>query len=260
MIVGGVDIGSRTAKAVIMEGNEIISHAVGDSLRRGPDVGIDILKEAVGLAGLRLSDVEYVMPTGYGRFRLSEGEKHISEISCHARGIHWHFPTVRTIMDIGGQDSKAINCDSRGRLTNFILNTKCAGGTGRFLEVIADILDVPIDKLGELSARSEHDISFSTVCVIFAKTEALNMFRRGMQKSDIVNGLHKTVANIAVSMLRQIALKKDLSITGGVAKNSGVVAKIKEGIGLEPLIAPDPQLVGAIGAALFAADRLSRKR
>jgi len=260
MPVGGIDIGSRTAKAVIMEGSKIISSCVGDTMLKGPDVAMDVLKEATNIGGLELDDLEGVMATGYGRFQFSGGERHISEISCHARGIHWHFPTVRTILDIGGQDSKAINCDSRGKLTNFVLNSKCAGGTGRFLEVIADILEVPIHKLGELSAVAAHDLTFSSICVIFAKTEALNLIRKGAEKSDIAAGIHKTVAKIGVNMLRQIDLEGDLSITGGVAKNSGVVAKVKEITGIEPLIAPDPQLVGAVGAAIFAADRVSEKR
>ncbi|MBA3037732.1 MAG: hypothetical protein FP814_14730, partial [Desulfobacterium sp.] len=138
MPVAGIDIGSRTAKAVIMEGDKIISSHIGETILKGPDVGIAVLNESLKLAGLKLSDLESIMPTGYGRFQFTGGEKHVSEISCHARGVHWYFPTVRTILDIGGQDSKAIKCDSNGRLTNFVLNSKCAGGTGRFLEVIAD--------------------------------------------------------------------------------------------------------------------------
>ncbi len=260
MPVAGIDIGSRTAKAVIMEGEKIISSHIGETILKGPEVGIAVLNESLKLAGLKIYDMECIIPTGYGRFQFTGGEKHISEISCHARGIHWYFPTVRTIMDIGGQDSKAIKCDSDGRLTNFILNSKCAGGTGRFLEVIADILEVPVDKLGELSLLSRQDISFSTVCVIFAKTEALNMLRDGVPKSDIVAGLHDSIAKVAASMLAQVTVEKDFSLTGGVAKNSGVVAKIKEKIGIDPLIAPDPQLIGAVGAALFALDRVRRRQ
>lgn len=260
MPVAGLDIGSRTAKAVIMEGDKILSSHIGDTVLRGADVGTTVLSEAAAGAGIKLSDLESIMPTGYGRFQFVGGEKHVSEISCHARGVHWFFPSVRTIMDIGGQDSKAIRCDERGRLTNFILNSKCAGGTGRFLEVIADILEVPIARLGELSMAAEREITFSTICVIFAKTEAIQMLRDGVPKSDIIAGLHNSIAEVAVSLLAQVAVEKDFSLTGGVAKNSGVVAKIGEKLGLEPLLAPDPQLIGAIGAALFATDRLRRRR
>lgn len=259
MPVAGVDIGSRSTKAVIMDEGEIISSHIGDTILKGLEVGEDALYGALKKAGLTLNDIEMIMPTGYGRFRFSDGEKNISEISCHARGVHWYFPTVRTVLDIGGQDSKAINCDTKGQLTNFVLNSKCAGGTGRFLEIIADILDVPLDELGEFGARAKQDLTFSSVCVIFAKTEALNLLGEGASKNDIVAGLHNSVATIAVLMLGQISLEKDLSITGGVAKNPGVVGKIKEQTGIEPLIAPDPQLIGAIGAALFARDKLHRK-
>ncbi|MBW2144298.1 MAG: 3-hydroxyacyl-ACP dehydratase, partial [Deltaproteobacteria bacterium] len=163
-----------------------------------------------------------------------------------------------TILDIGGQDSKAINCDEKGRLENFVLNSKCAGGTGRFLEVIADLLDVSIGELGELSQRSTKDISFSTVCVIFAKTEALNMLREGVEKSDIAAGLHNSIATVTSTMLHKISLKKEFSLTGGVAKNIGVIEKIGNKTGMVPYICPEPQLVGAIGAALFAEGRLKR--
>lgn len=260
MPVAGLDIGSRAAKAVIMEGEQILSSHIGDTVLKGADVGMAVLNEALTRAGMKLADLESIMPTGYGRFQFTGGEKHISEISCHARGVHWFFPTVRTIMDIGGQDSKAIKCDGQGRLTNFVLNSKCAGGTGRFLEVIADMLEVPIDKLGELSLTAERDISFSTICVIFAKTEAIQMLREGVSKSDIIAGLHNSIAEVAVSLLAQVGVEKDFSLTGGVAKNAGVVAKISEKLGLEPLLAPEPQLIGAIGAALFASDRLRRRR
>ncbi len=259
MPVAGIDIGSRTAKAVIIEGDKILSSCIGDTVLRGKDIGMSVLNKALTMAGLKMADLENIIPTGYGRFQFVGGEKHVSEISCHARGVHWFFPSVRTIMDIGGQDSKAIKCDNQGRLTNFILNSKCAGGTGRFLEVIADILEVPIDKLGELSLQTKREVSFSTICVIFAKTEAIQMLREGVAKSDIIAGLHNSIAEVAVSLLAQVAVERDFSLTGGVAKNSGVVAKIGEKLGLEPLLAPEPQLIGAIGAALFAYDRLRRR-
>lgn len=256
MAVAGVDIGSRTIKAVIMEEGKIISSFINDSILQGVQAALDTLSEALKSAGLKQDDLQQMVATGYGRFQFPGSEKHISEISCHARGVHWYNPEVRTILDIGGQDSKAINCDEKGRLENFVLNSKCAGGTGRFLEVIADLLDVSIDELGELSQRSTKDISFSTVCVIFAKTEALNMLREGVEKSDIAAGLHNSIATVTSTMLHKISLKKEFSLTGGVAKNTGVIEKIGNKTGMVPYICPEPQLVGAIGAALFAEGRL----
>jgi predicted CoA-substrate-specific enzyme activase len=256
--VAGVDIGSRTIKAVIMEEGKIISSFINDSILQGAQAAVDTLSEALKLAGLKQQDLKQMVATGYGRFQFPGSEKHISEISCHARGVHWYNPEVRTILDIGGQDSKAINCDEKGRLTNFVLNSKCAGGTGRFLEVIADLLDVSIDELGELSQKSTKNISFSTVCVIFAKTEALNMLREGVEKSDIASGLHNSIATVTSTMLHKISLKKEFSLTGGVAKNIGVIEKIAKKTGMTPYICPQPQLVGAIGAALFAEARANK--
>jgi len=258
LAVAGIDIGSRTVKAVIMEDGKIISSYINESILQGAQAAIDTLTEALKLAGLKQEDLKEMVATGYGRFQFSISEKHISEISCHARGVHWYDPDVRTILDIGGQDSKAINCDEKGRLTNFVLNSKCAGGTGRFLEVIADLLDVSIEELGALSQKSTKDISFSTVCVIFAKTEALNMLREGVEKSDIAAGLHNSIATVSSTMLKKISLKREFSLTGGVAKNIGVIEKIHNKIGIKPYVCPEPQLVGAIGAALFAEVRAAK--
>jgi len=258
MAVAGVDIGSRTIKAVIMEDGKIVSSYINDSILQGAEAAVNTLTEALKLAGLRQDDLKEMVATGYGRFQFPGSENHISEISCHAKGVHWYNPEVRTILDIGGQDSKAINCNEDGRLTNFVLNSKCAGGTGRFLEVIADLLDVSIEELGGLSQKSSKDISFSTVCVIFAKTEALNMLREGVSKSDIAAGLHNSIATVSSTMLHKILLKAEFSLTGGVAKNIGVVEKIGKKIGMTPYIAPEPQLVGAVGAALFAEGRLKK--
>ncbi len=257
MPVAGIDIGSRTIKAVIMKEGKILSSYINDFILQGAQAALDTLSAALKLAGLKQEDLEQMVATGYGRFQFPGSERHISEISCHARGIHWYNPEVRTILDIGGQDSKAINCDEKGRLANFVLNSKCAGGTGRFLEVIADLLDVSIEELGELSQKSTKDISFSTTCVIFAKTEALNMLREGVEKSDIAAGLHSSIATVTSTMLRKISLKKEFSLTGGVAKNIGVIEKIGDKIGMVPYICPEPQLVGAIGAALFAQARVA---
>ncbi len=256
MITAGIDIGSRTAKAVIMNDGQVVSSAICDQILRSREIASMVMEKALQGTALSLKDIQYVVTTGYGRFVVPFAQEVISEVSCHARGIHWYFPTVRTILDIGGQDSKAINCNERGRITNFMLNDKCAGGTGRFLEVIAEILGISLEEMGELHFQATEKISFSTLCVIFAKSEVLNMLREGIKKSDIVAGLHDAVATVAHSLLKRISLIKDLAITGGVAKNPGVVAKIREKTGLEPLLPPDPQMIGAVGAALFAREKL----
>ena len=253
-ITAGVDIGSRTGKAVILEKGRIISSAICENILNSGEIVSILMEQALDEAGLSRGDIKYVVATGYGRFAMPSANKVISEVSCHARGIHWYFPSVRTILDIGGQDSKAINCNERGRVTNFMLNDKCAGGTGRFLEIMAEMLGITFEEMGRLHFEATEDISFSTICVIFAKSEALTMLKEGSRKEDIVAGIHDAVATVGFDLLKRISIMEELAITGGVAKNPGVVTKIEEKTGLKARLAPDPQLIGALGAAVFAQD------
>ncbi len=252
-IVAGIDVGSRTSKAVIMAGDEIVSSVICDTIMR-PEVASVTIDEALRGTGLSPSDIEYTVATGYGRFSAPYADEVISEISCHARGVHWYFPSVRTILDIGGQDSKAINCDG-GHITTFVMNDKCAGGTGRFLEVMADVLHIPIDDMATLSLKAQHDIIFSTTCVVYAKSEALSLLKQGVDRNDILAGLHGVVAKMGFNLLRRISLQRDFTMTGGVAKNMAVISKIEEKLEAKLLQPPDPQIIGALGAALFARRR-----
>ena len=255
MFVAGVDIGSRGAKSVIMKDGNILSSSICDTGPESAKTAQLTMDEALKGTGLSLKDFSYIVATGYGRVLVPFANANISEISCHARGAHWYFPSVRTILDMGGQDCKAINCDENGRVTNFIMNDKCAGGTGRFLEMIADVLQVPMEEIGSLSLESTQDLPFSTVCVVFAKSEALALLKKGVPKSDILSGLHDAIAVRCRNLLKRVSIEKDFTITGGIAKNVGMVNKVKEKVGLEPLLAPDPQIIGALGAALFARER-----
>jgi len=255
MFVAGIDIGSRGSKAVIMEDNDILSYSICDTGPESVKTAQMTIAEALKGTGLSLDDLGYVVATGYGRVLVPFANTNISEISCHARGAHWYFPSVRTILDMGGQDCKAINCDDRGRVTNFIMNDKCAGGTGRFLEMIADVLQVPLEEIGPLSLESTHDIPFSTVCAVFAKSEALALLKTGAAKSDILAGLHDAIAVRCHNLLKRVSIEKDFTITGGISKNPGMVDKIRRRVGMEPVLAPDPQIIGALGAALFARER-----
>ncbi len=259
MIVAGIDIGSRAAKVVVMRDGEILSSAITDT---GPE-SVKTAYTAIGLAlegtGLVLEDIAYIVATGYGRVLVPFANENISEISCHAKGITWYFPSVRTILDMGGQDCKAINCDEKGLVTNFVMNDKCAGGTGRFLELIADVLNVRLEDIGELSLASGNGIPFNTVCAVFAKSEAIAYLRKGVSKSDILAGLHDAIAVRAVNLLNRVSVQREFSITGGIAKNRGMVRRLAEKVGMEPLLCNDPQLVGALGAALFARERLEGK-
>jgi predicted CoA-substrate-specific enzyme activase len=257
MIVAGIDIGSRTAKAVLMANSSILSWVIGDTGPESVKTARLTMERVLKKPGLSLSDVQYTVATGYGRVLVPFANKNISEISCHARGINWYFPSVRTILDMGGQDCKAISCDGAGRVVDFIMNDKCAGGSGRFLEMIAEVLNVPLSEIGNLSLESENAIPFNTICAVFAKSEAVAYLRQGVAKSDILAGLNEAIATRSLNLLRRVSIKADFAITGGIAKNSGMVARLMEKVGLEPLLSEDPQIVGAVGAALFAQDRLN---
>jgi len=255
VIVAGIDIGSRAAKAVVMNDNSILSSVICDTGPESVKTARMTIAAVLREPGLSLSDVQYTVATGYGRVLVPFANENISEISCHARGINWYFPSVRTILDMGGQDCKAISCAGDGRVTNFIMNDKCAGGTGRFLEMIAEVLDTPLEEIGDLSLTSETGIPFNTICAVFAKSEAIAYFKKGVAKSDILAGLHEAIATRSLNLLKRVSIEKDFSITGGIAKNCGMVAKLREKVGLEPLLCEDPQIIGALGAALFARER-----
>jgi predicted CoA-substrate-specific enzyme activase len=185
--------------------------------------------------------------------------ENISEISCHARGINYSFPSVRTILDMGGQDCKAISVDGEGKVTNFVMNDKCAGGTGRFLEMIAEVLGVPLSEIGKTALGSKNAIPFNTICAVFARSEAVAYLRKGVSKSDILMGLNEAISVRCLNLLKRVGIQQDFSISGGIAKNKGMVAKITEKVGMTPLLADDPQLAGCLGASLFAADRAMGK-
>ncbi|MBI2864612.1 MAG: 2-hydroxyglutaryl-CoA dehydratase [Chloroflexi bacterium] len=255
MFVAGIDIGSRAAKAVVMEDGQVVSHAIIDTGAESAKTADKVLREAIRPVGLSLEDIEYTVGTGYGRCLIPFANDNISEISCHAKGVNWCMPSVRTILDMGGQDCKAIRCDAMGRVVSFVMNDKCAGGTGRFLEVIADILRVPLEGIGELSLESKEPIPFNTICAVFAKSEALTLQKRGVAKSDILAGLHEAIATRAYNLLRRVSPEPEFTISGGIAKNAGMVAKVKAKLKLEPVFWDEPQIMGALGAAVFAAER-----
>jgi predicted CoA-substrate-specific enzyme activase len=255
MMVAGIDIGSRSAKAVIMEDNSIISSAICDTGPESVKTAYNTIEEALQKIGLSLNAIQYTVATGYGRVLVPFAGENISEISCHARGINWYFPSVRTILDMGGQDCKAINCDPEGQVANFVMNDKCAGGTGRFLEMIAEVLNTRLEEIGDLAMESKTVVPFNTICAVFAKTDALAYLRKGVDKRDILAGLNEAIATRSHNLLKKVSIEKEFSITGGIAKNRGMVAKLAAKVGLEPLLCEDPQLIGALGAALFAMER-----
>jgi predicted CoA-substrate-specific enzyme activase len=255
VIVAGIDIGSRGTKTVILKDGDILAYTIKDTGAESVKTSYMGINSTLAGTGLELHDLDYVVATGYGRVLVPFAQENVSEISCHAKGINHYYPQVRTILDMGGQDCKAISVDNEGRVTNFVMNDKCAGGTGRFLEMIASVLGLTVQEIGELSLKSTSAFPFNTICAVFAKTEAISYLRHGVSKSDILAGLHTAISVRCLNLLQRVGINKEFSITGGIAKNQGMVAKIKEKVGLEPLLAKDPQIIGARGAALFAHER-----
>lgn len=261
IVTAGVDIGSTTSKALIMNQGDILSYVIGPSSANPAKTAVKVFQEACERSGVAEGDVAYIVGTGYGRAKVLFANDNTSEISCHAAGAHYLVPEVRTVIDIGGQDCKAIALDDRGGLKNFAMNDKCAAGTGRFLEMMARILDVKVEDLGDLDSRSTSPVAISNVCSVFAESEVINLMNEEADIKDIIKGLHISLTNRVAVLLNRVGLREVIIVTGGVAKNSGVVRALGEKVGintssLEGII--DPQIVGALGAAVLAGRRARR--
>jgi len=254
IITAGVDIGSVGSKAAIMVDGELYAFAAMRTGGVSEETAVKVTNWALEGTGLPLSNIHYVVGTGYGRVNVPFAKKTITEIACHARGAHYIYgPTVRTVLDIGGQDCKAIRCDEKGKVISFLMNDKCAAGTGRGLEVFADLIGVPIAELGKVSLNVEQEPPpVSNTCVIFAKAESLALLRQGWPKEKVAAAYHAAMADRIVDLLTRVGIEKDFVITGGVAKNPGITQRLEKLLGIKPLTPKmDPILAGAIGAALF---------
>ncbi len=259
MRVAGCDVGSLTAKAVIMEDDSIRSQAVIPVRTRPADSAEAVLRQALEQADLGREDLAFCMGTGYGQDQIPFADGVSSEIACHARGAWWHAPATRTVIDIGGQDAKAIRLDADGRVIRYAYNDKCASGTGRFLEIMAEALEVDLEDMGAVGAGAVEPLTISNQCVIFAETEVVSLVNEGRAVPDIVDALHRAMANRVAALARGIGVAADVVMTGGVAKNSGVFAALAAGLNTElrALAGIDPQVNGALGAALLAAEAVS---
>ncbi|MBI4287700.1 MAG: 2-hydroxyglutaryl-CoA dehydratase [Chloroflexi bacterium] len=255
--VAGVDIGSLTAKAVILDhrGEVLASSIIPAGIVNEKTAEVSLHK-ALRHAHLSSDDLAFVVTTGYGRTLVKFGNKNVTEISCHARGAHYLLPAVRTVIDIGGQDSKAIVLDSKGKVVNFTMNDKCAAGTGRFLEVMARALGVELEDLGPLSLQSRNPAQVSSVCTVFAESEIISLASKNVSKVDIIAGLHESIGRRIVGMAKGVGVRPTVMMSGGVAKNQGIVQVLNRMLGTDMVIAPEPQIVGALGAALFALEEV----
>lgn len=259
MYTMGFDIGSASSKIVILKnGEELVTRQVvplgtGTS---GPD---KVLSLALAAAGLGLADLAFTVATGYGRNHCAAADKCVSEISCHAKGVYTRVPGVRTIIDIGGQDGKAIFLGPKGRVEQFFMNDKCAAGTGRFLEVMARVLETTVQDLADWDKRAVREAPVSSTCTVFAESEVISLLSNGTSKADIIAGVHHSVAVKAASLAQRGPCLDDVVLSGGVARNAGVVRALSQVIGKKIIVAPDAQTMGAYGAAMYAYDEVRRK-
>ncbi|MFH1676153.1 MAG: benzoyl-CoA reductase, bzd-type, subunit Q [bacterium] len=262
LITVGIDVGSVSSQAVIVVDGKLYAFS---NMRTGSDSPTSARKAldwAMESTGMTQNDIGFVIGTGYGRVNVPFANKAITEIACHARGANFMYgPTVRTVLDMGGQDCKVIRCDEKGKVTAFAMNDKCAAGTGRGMEVFADLLSVPIEEVGELSFQVEEEPPpVSSTCVVFAKSEASGLLRSGWPKNKVLAAYCSAMAHRVVTLLEQVGIEEKFAITGGIAKNIGVVRRLEKEIGIKALPPTlDTQIAGGLGAALFAQGLLKKK-
>ena len=261
IVTAGVDVGSVGSKAVIMLDGEIYAWSVMRTGSNSSDSASKALGWAMEDTGITLKDIHYIVGTGYGRVNVPMANRAITEIACHAKGANYIWgPTVRTVLDVGGQDVKAIRCDETGKVVSFLMNDKCAAGTGRGMEVIADLLKIPIEEVGKVSLSvKEEPTPVSSTCVVFAKTEAVGLLRKGWTKEKVLAAYLRAMATRMSELIEKVGCEKDFVITGGQSKNIGIVHRVEEILGIKRLPVPsleqtglDPVSAGAIGAALYA--------
>lgn len=261
MIVAGCDVGSLTAKAVIMAGGEKILASEVIRVSNSPECSArEVMEKALSKAGISMKDIEYCVGTGYGRKHIPFANAVESEITCHGKGAAWFLPTVRTVVDIGGQDAKAIRLDEKGNVIRYVYNDKCASGTGRFLEIMADAMEIKLEDMGPLSFQSNNPVAISNQCVVFAETEIVSLINEGRELPDIVRGLHRALANKAAALAKSIGVEPEVTMTGGVAKNPGILRSLENAMGVKIKQIEDPQINGAVGAALIALETLKTKQ
>ncbi|MEK7668852.1 MAG: acyl-CoA dehydratase activase, partial [Gemmatimonadota bacterium] len=257
----GVDVGSTQTKAVIVdEARTIVSRSLtmtGANVMRAAE---EAFAEALRSGDVREEEIEYVVGTGYGRYRVTFGNTQVTEISCHGRGAVHMFPGTRTVVDMGGQDTKAIRVAPTGEIVDFCMNDKCAAGTGRFLGAASAALDISLDDLGPTALRGEKAVKISTTCTVFAESEVLAWLGRGKKIEDILLGVHQSIAGRSAGLVRRVGIEEEVTFTGGVAKNVAMVDALNRALGCAVNVSEESHYIGALGAALFALDHIQAAR
>ena len=246
----GIDIGSTTSKCVILEDGKTIRAKSLVKAGTGTDGPMRAYQEVLESAGLKREDMAYIMATGYGRTTFADMDSEMSELSCHAKGMYAMAPEVRTIIDIGGQDAKVIRLGNNGKVMNFLMNDKCAAGTGRFLDVMAGILQLDVDELGAYALRAEEPVRISSTCTVFAESEVISQLSKGVALPNLIAGICNSVASRTAALAKRADVKEAVYMTGGVAKNIGVRSALSRELGVEVKMIPDAQYMGAMGAAV----------
>ncbi|HPU29053.1 MAG TPA: acyl-CoA dehydratase activase [Syntrophorhabdaceae bacterium] len=246
----GVDIGSTMTKVVIFS-DRIEATIIGPTGPEHRKLANKVMEEALNLAQIRFENLSYIIATGYGRINVPFADRQITEITCHAKGLHSLLPTVKTIVDIGGQDSKGIKIKD-GKVVSFVMNDKCAAGTGRFIEIMADSIGVPLEDMGIISLTAEKAAPISSTCTVFAEHEIINKLASGETIPNLIAGIHESVATRVSAMVKKLTIEQDVAVTGGGAKNIGLVKALEKKLGCSIIVPPEPLITGALGASVLA--------
>ncbi len=257
----GVDVGSTQTKAVVIdERREIVARALIDTGANVVLAAERAYTAALSNGDLREEEVECVVGTGYGRYRVTFGDTQITEISCHGRGAVHLYPDTRTVVDMGGQDTKAIRVSASGEILDFCMNDKCAAGTGRFLGAAAAALEIPLSELGATALRGDKAVKISTTCTVFAESEVVSWLAKGKKIEDILLGVHQSIVSRSLGLMRRVGIEPEITFTGGVSRNRAVVTALNQALGGAVNVSPESHYMGALGAALFAMDRIAGSR
>jgi (R)-2-hydroxyacyl-CoA dehydratese activating ATPase len=261
-VAAGVDVGSTQTKAVLLlddaeaGGRKIVARTLIDTGANVVKAAQSAFDRCCAEAGIRAKDVGFVVGTGYGRYKITFGNAQMTEISCHARGAHFLCRGTRTVIDMGGQDSKAISVGGSGEVLDFVMNDKCAAGTGRFLANAAEVMGIGLDEIGPLSLRASRPLKIATVCTVFVESDILSYLAQGKRAEDIMAGVHLAIAKRTLSLARRLTIEPEIAMTGGVARNIGMVQALETVLGQKVQVGPDAHFMGAVGAALFALEKL----
>ena len=257
MLVAGIDIGSITTEALLLDKDKgILGYTILQTGADSKKTAEMALEKVLAYPGKSPSDVSYIVATGCGRKRAAFAKQAVTEITCLAKGVNHLFPQARTIIDIGGQDTKVIRIDDKGRVVEFEMNDKCAAGTGRFVEVMAKALNVELDRIGDLSLRHKKELTISSICTVFAESEVISLVSEGEELEDILYGIHKAIADRTMGLINRLGgIQNDVIMAGGVAKNIGVVKALEAALGTQLKIHVEPQIIGSLGAAIIAMEK-----